>query len=319
MSPFTRSPKGRHADAGGIGSTTGRDQMLADSTEQPAVGFIGLGDQGLPMAIALAEAGFPLHVWARNPRSLDRLGAIEYVRHETVAELAAASEVVALCVATDEDVFEIVQDGVLGHLRPGGIVVNHGTGTPRNAARLSELCAKAGLTALDAPVSGGRPGAEAKRLTTMVGGPESAAQRCEPLFRSFSANVVHLGGPGTGQSAKLFNNALLIMNHANIAEIFDTAAAYGLDVGRLAEVLKLGSAASTALSVLGTMIKPENVEHLAGVEALDMEIFGQAMAQSGIDADAITARGLTGAAALPGMIRHLFPETGRSDTEGGLS
>ena len=287
---------------------------------RPAVGFIGLGDQGLPMAVALAEAGFPLHVWARSPRSLAQLGAVPHVPHETVAELAAASEIVALCVGTDDDVFEIAQSGVLGHLRPGGIVVNHGTGTPRNAVRLSELSAKAGIVALDAPVSGGRPGAEARRLTTMVGGPEPAARRCEPLFRAFSANVVHLGGPGTGQSAKLFNNALLIMNHANIAEIFEAAAAYGLDVARLAEVLKLGSAASTALSVLGTMIRPGNVAHLAGVEALDMEIFSDAMAEAGVDAEGITARGLAGASALPGMIRHLFPEeTGHAGEEGELS
>jgi 3-hydroxyisobutyrate dehydrogenase-like beta-hydroxyacid dehydrogenase len=270
------------------------------------------------MAVALAAAGFPLHVWARSPRSLEQLGAIACQRHETIAELAAASEVVALCVGTDDDVFEIVRGGVLGALRAGGIVVNHGTGTPRNAVQLSELCAEAGVIALDAPVSGGRQGAEARRLTTMVGGPESAARRCEPLFRSFSANVVRLGGPGAGQSAKLFNNALLIMNHANIAEIFEAAAAYGLEAGRLAEVLKLGSAASAALSVLGTMVRPENVEHLAGLEALDMEIFAEAMTQAGIDADGIIARGRAGAAALPGVIRHLFPGTGRTDEKGGL-
>ena len=145
------------------------------------IGFIGLGDQGLPMAVAVAEAGYPLHVWARRASSLDHLGQISHVRHATIATLASACEVVTLCVGTDDDVFEIVESGLLAGLRGGSIIVNHGTGTPRNALRLSELCASVGVTVLDAPVSGGRAGAEAKTLTTMIGGPLASVEHCEPL------------------------------------------------------------------------------------------------------------------------------------------
>jgi 3-hydroxyisobutyrate dehydrogenase-like beta-hydroxyacid dehydrogenase len=75
-------------------------------------------------------------------------------------------------VSTDEDVLPLVTGGLLDGLRPGSVVVNHGTGTPGNAARLAEICAAAGVEALDAPVSGGRAGAAARALTTMVGGRE---------------------------------------------------------------------------------------------------------------------------------------------------
>ncbi len=77
---------------------------MSTSTAQPAIGFIGLGDQGLPMATVIAEAGYPLHVWARRPGSLDALGNVAHVRHGDSKDLAAVCDIVALCVSTDEDV-----------------------------------------------------------------------------------------------------------------------------------------------------------------------------------------------------------------------
>lgn len=164
------------------------------------------------MATAIAEAGYPLHVWARRPGSLNALGNVTHVRHDDSQALAASCDIVALCVSTDEDVMQIVSGGLLDGLRPGSVIVNHGTGTPRNAVWLTETCVRAGVDVLDAPVSGGRPAAQARTLTTMVGRPQPVAQCCEPLFGSLSRHVVYLGGPGSGQTAKLFNNALLLMN-----------------------------------------------------------------------------------------------------------
>jgi 3-hydroxyisobutyrate dehydrogenase-like beta-hydroxyacid dehydrogenase len=218
---------------------------------KPAVGWIGLGDQGLPMAVAIAEAGYPLHVWARRPASLD---------------------------------------------------------APGNAVRLTEACAPFGVDVLDAPVSGGRPAAEARALTTLVGGPEPVARRCQPVFESFSAHVVYLGAAGSGQAAKLFNNALLMMNQASIADIVELAAGFGmLDPVTLVDALKLGSASSAALTLLNTMITPGTVDHLAAVEAEDMRIFDTAMTERGVNAAAATARGLAGANGLPSLITRLSP------------
>ncbi|GHF19038.1 hypothetical protein GCM10014715_87330 [Streptomyces spiralis] len=270
----------------------------------PVVGFIGLGDQGLPMATAIAEAGFPLHTWARRPASLGGLDGVPHERHTTAAGLAAACDIVCLCVSTDDDVLQLA--GRLGEgLRRGAVVVNHGTGLPGNAVRLTEICAEAGAEALDAPVSGGRPAAEERRLTTMVGGPRQAVERCRPVFEAFSRHVVHLGAAGSGQMAKLFNNALLAMNQAAVEEIAGLADELKLDLPRLVEVWKLGSASSAALSLLNTMVRPDNVGHLSGVEALDMELFDRALREAGVDATAVTARGLTGARGLPKLVHRL--------------
>ncbi|WP_040785424.1 NAD(P)-dependent oxidoreductase [Nocardia pneumoniae] len=270
----------------------------------PVVGFIGLGDQGLPMATAIAEAGFPLHAWARRSVSLDGLGKVAHQRHDTIGELAAACDLVGLCVRTDDDVLQLAGQ-LLEGLRPGAVVVNHGTGLPSNALRLSELCAKGGVEVLDAPVSGGRPAAQERRLTTMVGGPQSAAERCRPVFESFSRHVVHLGAAGAGQTAKLFNNALLMMNQAAIGEIVELAVELELDPGRLVELLQLGSAASAALSLLSAVVRPDIVEHLAALEVLDIELFDQAMREAGIDSTAVTERGLAGARGLARLLDRL--------------
>lgn len=272
-----------------------------------AVGFIGLGDQGLPMARAISAAGYELHVWARRTASMDALGGAHHLRHDTAAELAAACEVVALCLPTDEDVLRIVSDDLRDAMRPGAVVVNHGTGLPRAAVRVAGLCGERGIDALDAPVSGGRPAAEAGRLTALVGGPERVAARCEPVLRSFASHVMRLGDAGAGQMAKLFNNALLAMNQSSIADIVALGAAAGLEPVRLVEALKHGSATSAALTLLNTMITSDTVDHLSAVQALDIELFQQALQDAGVASEDAVARGRSGPDRLPALIQRLNP------------
>ncbi len=107
-------------------------------------------------------------------------------------------DVVGLCVSTDDDVLRLASEELLQVMRRGAVIVNHGTGLPRNAVRLSELAAEHGVDALDAPVSGGRPAAAARTLTTLVGGPDDVVARCTPLFEAFAAHVVRSGDTGPG-------------------------------------------------------------------------------------------------------------------------
>jgi 3-hydroxyisobutyrate dehydrogenase-like beta-hydroxyacid dehydrogenase len=276
----------------------------------PSVGFIGLGDQGLPMAIAIAEASYPLHAWARRARSLDALANVAHVAHDTIGQLAEASDIVGLCVSTDDDVMALLNGGLLAGLRLGSVVVNHGTGTPGAAVAFAEACVAAGVEFLDAPVSGGRTGGEARTLTTMVGGPETVAERCEALFRTFSAHVIHLGGHGAGEIAKLFNNTLMMMNQANIADVVELAKRVGVDPIALVEVIKLGSGSSAALQLL-PVHSPVNLdaaaEHAVGALLLDVELFDAAMKELGVDAEAITARGMTGAGRVLELMKTLNP------------
>lgn len=274
--------------------------------QQPVrrIGFIGLGDQGLPMATAIADAGFELHAWARRPTSLEGLADVGHVAHATAEDLARSCDVIALCVSEDSDVVELVAT-LLPATRTGAVIINHGTGTPATATSLAQLCATHGVHCVDAPVSGGRPGALERRLTTMVGGPAEVVERVRPVFDSFSAQVVHLGDAGSGQMAKLFNNAMLILNQATIADVFKVAAAAGVDTVRLARVLAFGSASSSALTLFGSMITTDNVAHLSAVEDLDVDIFETAMHDAGVDATEIIARAHHGANAMTSTLTRI--------------
>jgi len=281
--------------------------MTAHSIDRPTVGFIGLGDQGLPMAEAIAEAGFAVHAWARRPEVFrdPRLGALS--RQATATGLAAAVDLVAVCVSTDEGVLDLAAS-MMPVMRRGAIFVNHGTGTPANAIALAALGAQHGVRVIDAPVSGGRPAAEARSLTTLVGGEESAIRAASPVFESFSARIVHLGPAGAGQRAKLFNNALMLMNMHAIADILTLAKDTGIDIPALADALRSGSAASRALELLGTMIRPETADHLSEVCLLDMEIFAAAMGDAHAHPDTterVIAGGIAGAEGLAATVRLL--------------
>jgi 3-hydroxyisobutyrate dehydrogenase-like beta-hydroxyacid dehydrogenase len=134
------------------------------------VGFVGLGDQGSPMAEAISEASYDLHVWARRTQSYHALDRVNYHRHDSLECLAAVVDVLSLCLRDDKDVWELIRDGRLKALRPGVIVVNHGTGDPTENEHIAAFLGESGINFLDAPVSGGRPGALARTPTTFVGG-----------------------------------------------------------------------------------------------------------------------------------------------------
>lgn len=160
------------------------------------------------------------------------------------------------------------------------------------------------------PVSGSRPAAEERKLTTMVGGTAAAAARAEPILAAFSRHVARLGPAGSGQMTKLPDNALLMMNQAAIADIVTFSGDLGLDPVPLAEALKASSASSVALTLLNSMVRLDNVDHLSTVEALDMDLFDRAVGDAGADARELTTRGLAGVRDLPALLRRLNPDRG---------
>lgn len=275
-----------------------------------SVGFIGLGDLGLPMAIAVAESGFQLHAWARLGENFDSLSGVAHVGHRDLAEFAAACDIVGLCVSTDDDVRGLVTGGLADQLRPGAVIVNHGTGTPKTAHELALYCAERRVQCLDAPVTGARPGAEARALTTLVGGNDAAVAYCNPVFATFSAHIVHLGPHGAGQLAKLINNTLLMMNRANIADVIELVTSVGIDPIPLVEAVKIGSGSSAVLQMLPTRSAVNfgsNAAHLTEVELLDTDIFASAMTDLGIDAAPVAARAASGARRLGDVLHVLNP------------
>jgi 3-hydroxyisobutyrate dehydrogenase-like beta-hydroxyacid dehydrogenase len=269
------------------------------------VGFIGLGDQGGPMARAIAEAGFALHVWARRPASLDVLADVPHVAHAGVPELAAAGDLVALVLTDDKDIWDILdQQGLLKALKPGAIIVNHGTGDPSENARIAAYLGQAGHPFLDAPVSGGRPGAVARTLTTIVGGDAAALERCRPVFATFSRKVAYMGPAGAGQMAKLLNNALTMTNLKNAVDVFTLASQLGVNVAALYDMVKVSSGSSAILEALSTFT-PELAAHLQGLMRKDIEHFADGVRRHDLDPIELRDRGLSGANGLVEVVNLL--------------
>ncbi len=214
------------------------------------VGFIGLGSQGGPMARRIIEAGHPTTLWARRPSTLDCFAGTAAQVAGAPAELAAASDLVCVCVVDDAGVTEVVAgpDGVLAGLAAGGVIAIHSTVHPDTCRDLAAQARDRGVHLVDAPVSGGGPAAAEGRLLVMVGGDAATVERCRPVFASYGDPIVHLGDVGSGQLTKLLNNVLFTANLATAANTLALGRALGVDPQRLAEVVSHGSASSFALT-----------------------------------------------------------------------
>jgi 3-hydroxyisobutyrate dehydrogenase len=216
------------------------------------IGFIGLGSQGAPMAQRIIEAGYPTTLWARRPTSLEPFADTAAKVAESPAELAAASDLVCLCVVGDADVEEVAcgENGVLAGLNPSGVIAVHSTVHPKTCHKLAKKAGAQGVSVIDAPVSGGAPAVAEGRLLVMVGGDAGVVERCRPVFETYGDPVVHLGELGSGQTTKLLNNLLFTANLGTAATTLALGKALGVLPDRLTEVISRGSGNSFALNVL---------------------------------------------------------------------
>ena len=214
------------------------------------VGFIGLGSQGGPMARRIVEGGYETTLWARRDASLDPYADTAAKTAGSPAELAAASDLVCLCVVGDDDVREVLygETGVLAGLGSGGIVAIHSTVHPDTCREIADKAAAHGVSVIDAPVSGGSPAVEEGKLLVMVGGEGDVVERCRPVFATYADPIVHLGSLGSGQVTKILNNLLFTANLGSAISTLELGESLGLDRSRLAEVLNGGSATSKGLS-----------------------------------------------------------------------
>ena len=208
------------------------------------IAFIGLGVMGFPMAGHLAKAGHEVRVFNRSPEKARRW-AKEHAGHasETVAEAAAGAEAVMLCVGADNDVRGLVPD-LLAAMAPGGTLVDHTTTSAVLAREMADLAASAGMTFLDAPVSGGQAGAEGGRLTIMCGGDEAAFARIEPVLAAYGRAIRRMGGPGAGQLAKMVNQIAIAGVVQGLAEAVHFTQRAGLDPAEVLAAISQGAAQS---------------------------------------------------------------------------
>lgn len=215
------------------------------------IGYIGLGIMGRPAALNLLRGGFSVGVWARRREATQPLQQAGATVYDSIAELAAASEVVITNVSDTPDVEAVVlgEGGIGDHLAAGGTVIDMSTIAPAAAAQLAAALAKKGIDFLDAPVSGGEKGAIDGALTFMVGGDEQAFERMQPVFAAMGKTITHIGKSGAGQVAKACNQIIIGATISGVAEAFRLAAGNGVELARVRQALSGGFANSKVLEV----------------------------------------------------------------------
>ena len=216
------------------------------------VGFIGLGDQGAPMARRIVEAGYPTTIWARRAAALEPFAGTAAAVAPSPRQLGAASDLVAVCVRDDAGVEAVLNgpDGALAGMGPGSVVAVHSTVHPDTCRRIATDAERRGITLIDAPVSGGGVAALEHRLLVMVGGDAGAVERCRPVFETYGDPVLHLGPVGAGQVAKLVNNVLFTAHLALGTQAYALAAALDIEPAAFAQVLAHASGGSFAAGTL---------------------------------------------------------------------
>ena len=247
--------------------------MLTNS--KTSVGFIGLGDIGAPMAFRLLEAGHPLRVWNRGPARSDPFAARGVPVAASAAALAAACDVVCLCVSNTEAVEQVVfgPDGVAGGGREGLVVLDLSTTHPVRTQEMARRLAEAHrMRWVDAPVSGGPAGARAGTLAVFAGGAAADVERVRPLLMSFAGRVTHMGANGCGMAMKACNQILSFTNAAVAAEMLNMAARFGIDPALVPEAIVGGFADSSFMRHYGQRLVQGTATGSTVTAVKDMDI-----------------------------------------------
>lgn len=224
------------------------------------VGFIGLGLMGRPMALNLIKAGHTVHVWSRRRASMQPLLEAGAGDCASAAEVARRAPVTISMVADAPDVEQVTlgADGIADGAAAGHIHIDMSTIAPAAAQSIAARLAARGVTALDAPVSGGEGGAIAGTLTIMIGGDAAAFERVRPLFEAMGQSVTRIGEAGAGQVAKACNQIITGVGVASVAEALNFAHKSGVDATKVREALLGGFAWSRILENHGQRMLDRN-------------------------------------------------------------
>jgi 2-hydroxy-3-oxopropionate reductase len=218
------------------------------SKETP-VGFVGLGVMGKSMARNLLKAGLPLTVFNRSSNAAQELAAEGARVAASPGELAAAVDVVGLCLPDTPDVESVLfgAQGLASGLRPGSVVIDFSTiSAPATVDFAARLKAR-GVEMLDSPVSGGPKGAADGTLSCMIGGEEQVLARCMPVFDAVGKSFTHVGPSGAGQLCKSCNQLVVCGTLMAVLEALTLARKSGIDPHKVREALLGGSAQSFVL------------------------------------------------------------------------
>jgi len=227
-----------------------------------AVGFIGLGAMGSPMARHLATAGHSVTVYNRSTVKAEAwVAANGGALALTPKAVAQASEIVFMCVGNDSDVRSVALglDGALAGMTAGKILVDHTTASATLARELGSACVAIGVGFIDAPVSGGQAGAENGALTVMCGCDDAAVYaRAEAVISAYAKMCKLLGGVGSGQLAKMVNQICIAGVAQGLSEALNFAMRAGLNADDVVDVISKGAAQSWQMENRAkTMVRDE--------------------------------------------------------------
>lgn len=219
-------------------------------TQHQKIGFIGLGVMGGSMAANLMAKGYTLGVSNRTRSRADALLAKGAQWFDSIASLCAWADIVITMVGFPQDVEQVYlsQSGILSHMRPGGIAIDMTTSKPSLARAIAQKAAEHNILALDAPVSGGDVGAKNATLSIMVGGDKAAFDAALPLFEAMGKNIRLLGGPGSGQHAKMCNQICVGANVMGVCEAMAYAKGAALTPQEVLQAIQGGAAGSWQLN-----------------------------------------------------------------------
>ncbi len=215
------------------------------------IGFIGLGQMGKWMAINLLQAGFDLTVFDIDHQVLTLLQTKGASVADSPAKLSAQTEKLILCLPTPEVIDTVMwgKNGAVEGLSAGQLVIDCGTSDYRWTAEFAAKLSARGISFADAPVTGMGNRAKEATLTIMVGGPKSIFDQVRPVLKAMGSQIIHMGGIGCGQLAKLINQLLFNVSLAAMAEVLPMAVKLGLDPEKISTVINSGSGRSFASEV----------------------------------------------------------------------
>lgn len=214
------------------------------------IAFIGLGIMGSPMAVHLQRAGHQVQGFNRTPAKADRLREAGGTACQSIADAVRGAQVIALMLPDSPDVEEVLlgADGVLANAEPDSLIIDFSTIRPDVSRNLAQLAVARGLRMIDAPVSGGQAGAENATLSIMVGGATDDVASAADILSVVGKTVVHVGGPGAGQTVKAANQLIVAGNIQVLAEAIALLKAHDVPLEQALDALAGGLAGSTVLT-----------------------------------------------------------------------
>ena len=241
-----------------------------------AIGFIGLGIMGFPMAGHLSKQHNVFVFNRSKEKTKSWIKKYSGIECSSIKEISELSDILILCVGNDNDVREIIseKDGALEYLKPGSSIVDHTTTSADLAIEMNNLLSSKNINYLDAPVSGGQAGAESGQLSIMVGGRDKSYEEIKDLIKTYSKFSKYMGESGAGQLTKMVNQICIAGLLQGLAEGINFSEKVGLNSSDVLEVISKGAAQSWQMENRWHTMLEDKFNHGFAVDLMrkDLEI-----------------------------------------------